>query len=84
MVGILEGQNLLSVGFLGGRTLDSAPSSNRIPDYWGGQLPPCPPYNYPTDPTTTLLRSLLGSKEEEGTPPPQMGVLKLPCPLRPL
>ena len=45
MVPRLRGQDLL---FGGAETLDFAPPSNKISDYWGGSCPPCPPYNYLT------------------------------------
>ena len=47
MVPRLRGQDLL---FGGAETLDFAPPSNKISDYWGGSCPPCPPYNYLTGP----------------------------------
>ena len=45
MVPRLRGQDLL---FGGAETLDFAPPSNKISDYWGGSCLPCPPYNYLT------------------------------------
>ena len=46
MVPRLRGQDLL---FGGAETLDFAPSSNKISDYWGGSCPPRPPHNYLPD-----------------------------------
>ena len=44
MVPRLRGQDLL---FGGAETLDFAPPSNKISDYWGGSCPPCPPITTP-------------------------------------